>query len=541
MRARLARGALVVAGLAIALAVAAPVRAAQWERLVMPGKLAAPHADLESDCKNCHTGAEAGSESKLCRDCHEEVAADLANGGGFHGRSPAVAGTECRTCHPEHRGREFALIGLDRAAFDHATTDFELAGAHRRADCAGCHEAGAKFREAPSDCFACHEDDDAHAGEMGEKCGDCHEPAAWKPAKFDHDETEFPLVGEHRDVACGLCHVATAGGGTRYASTPKDCGSCHRLDDAHEGRFGPACGDCHDPGGWKRAEFDHSKTDFPLRGAHEKTACETCHVEPPGEVDLPTDCGSCHELDDPHRGSRGPKCATCHSEVSFARTRFDHEKESGFALEGAHAQAKCESCHPAGTQAKIEDQTCVGCHRADDAHAGQLTQRGVGCAECHGQEQWSHPIRFDHDLAGFPLLGLHAALACEACHVDARFADTPRTCVACHRQDDPHRKALGPACADCHNPNGWAVWSFDHDVRTTYPLHGKHAGLQCEACHVTPTDGAVRASRDCIDCHAEDDAHRGSFGRSCESCHSEEAWENARLGTLRPRKGGSSR
>ena len=105
----------------------------------------------------------------------------------------------------------------------------------------------------------------------------------------------------------------------------------------------------------------------------------------------------------------------------------------------------------------------------------------------------------------------------------------------------PHRKALGPACADCHNPNGWAVWSFDHDVRTTYPLHGKHAWLQCEACHVTPTDGAVRASRDCIDCHAEDDAHRGSFGRSCESCHSEEAWENARLGTLRPRKGGSSR
>lgn len=530
---------------ALAFGVALPLAsdAATWERLVMPGKLAEPHADLEDDCKNCHTSSEAAGESRLCRDCHEEVDQDLEQGVGFHGRSPAVAGVECRACHPDHRGREFVLAAIDRAAFDHALTDYALEGAHRSADCSGCHEQGASFREAPSDCFACHEDDDAHAGEMGRECGECHEPAAFGSAKFDHDETDFPLEGEHRDVACAACHAPSAPEGSRYAGTPSQCGTCHRLDDAHEGRFGLECGECHAPTGWKRGDFDHASTGFPLRGRHAKTACETCHVEPPSKVDLPKDCGTCHRLDDAHRGARGSDCAACHSEEGFglARTRFDHARASGFELVGAHARSRCESCHPSGTNVKIEDQSCAGCHAKDDAHAGQLTSKDIGCAECHGQDQWSHPIRFDHDLAGFPLLGLHAAVACEACHVDARFADTPRTCVACHRQDDPHHSTLGPACADCHNPNGWSVWSFDHDSRTTYPLHGQHAGLECGACHVTPTTGAVRALRECIDCHADDDAHRGSFGRSCEGCHSEVDWKNARLGTLRPRKGGGGR
>lgn len=507
--------------------VAGPAAAIDFEKLVMPGDLASAHADLEDDCSNCHAPLSRDDQALACQVCHEEVAADIANEQGHHGLHPDVAASDCRVCHPDHRGREFDMLGLDPAAFDHAFTDFALEGAHRAAACGSCHEAGKKHREAPGDCFACHEDDDAHRGELGEDCGSCHQPTAWLEAEYDHDESGWPLVGHHRDAQCGLCHV-----GQRYEATPTDCIDCHRVDDAHEGRFGEDCGSCHDPKGWQKGSFDHSQTDFPLEGHHVDAQCESCHVEPPDQVDLPTDCFSCHRLDDAHRGGRGEDCGECHSPADWAKPRFDHEKESGFALVEAHAELDCRSCHPVSTEQAIGDETCASCHTKDDVHEGEL--RG-GCDQCHGQKTWSADIRFDHDLARFPLLGLHASLACEECHGDPKLVGTPSACIACHGEDDTHEAKLGPGCQDCHTPNGWAVWEFDHDTRTRFELHGRHEGIACESCHRWPTQDVVRAPSSCVECHARDDAHRGSFGRQCGACHHPDGWEKARFPGLRGR------
>src|SRR5260370_39484297 len=42
------------------------------------------------------------------------------------------------------------------------------------------------------------------------------------------------------------------------------------------------------------------------------------------------------------------------------------------------------------------------------------------------------PVAFDHLSTGFELDGVHRALPCESCHLNAVFKGTPRTCGLCH-------------------------------------------------------------------------------------------------------------
>jgi hypothetical protein len=57
--------------------------------------------------------------------------------------------------------------------------------------------------------------------------------------------------------------------------------------------------------------------------------------------------------------------------------------------------------------------------------------------------------------AFYPLLGGHAATACQACHTTGRYAGTPKDCSACHTKDVPVRHYNG-GCDACH---GLASWS----------------------------------------------------------------------------------
>ena len=461
-----------------------PAAAIDWQQLVMPGDLAEPHADLESDCAKCHESFDTAGQSPLCLECHEEVAADQKAETGFHSRSPQVRGSECRSCHSDHQGRDFEMIVLDPAAFDHDFTDFALSGAHRGASCDACHEQGTLFREAKSECIDCHSDDDAHAGDFGEDCASCHETVQWKPASFDHSKTEFPLIGEHEGVECSFVSHADGLGASalrRYAH------GLSELPPARRRARGPLRKRlCSVPRPPRLEARDLLITRRPTSRSRARTATFAARRATsirPTKVDLATDCGSCHRLDDVHRGARGAACGDCHSPASWKKTRFDHEQKSGFELRGAHAEVACEACHPAGVEAPIERTGCVGCHSEDDAHAGQLVAGGFDCAECHAEKSWGQSIRFDHGLTRFPLLGLHAAVLCEECHTDTRFADARLACVACHESDDVHRSTLGRACQDCHSPNGWAVWNFDHDTQTSFALRGHHEGLECAACH----------------------------------------------------------
>ncbi len=117
-------------------------------------------------------------------------------------------------------------------------------------------------------------------------------------------------------VPCGECHKESTRLGEKptaiYHWKDLDCTSCHA--DPHKGQFqermrqgmrtgAAGCEACHSTKTWKElARFDHSKTTFPLVGAHRATACADCHKPPNLETQLtnvdfkaaPTKCEDRH-------------------------------------------------------------------------------------------------------------------------------------------------------------------------------------------------------------------------------------------------------
>jgi len=496
--------------------------AADIETLLMPGKVIQGHAKYESECSRCHARFKKNTQSQLCRDCHEKIDADLLAGEGYHGLNPEIAETPCKICHTEHIGRDANVAILNHATFDHNITDFKLENSHETVSCTACHQSDKKFSEAPSGCFDCHGEQDPHKGNLGEQCGECHSSKAWKKFDFNHDITEFPLLGEHKDVACNSCHL-----NTRYEETPKNCNACHSLNDVHNGRNGTQCEDCHSPRNWIEPKFEHDRdTDFPLTGRHKKVVCEACHKKAVAEVKPEKDCYSCHKNDDQHSGRYGEKCDSCHTEKGWKHANFDHDKNTKFPLKGKHSKLACSACHRGELDKEDLAMECHSCHLSDDVHQGQ---EGKQCQRCHQESSWSERVVFDHDLTRFPLLGMHASAPCEECHMSAAFQDTESECNACHKDDDEHKASLGPACQLCHNPNDWGIWLFEHDTQTDFKLDGAHKDLGCGKCHYKPVKTKVDQSSSCHACHEHDDTHRGRFGRQCERCHNTENFNDVTL------------
>jgi hypothetical protein len=152
------------------------------------------------------------------------------------------------------------------------------------------------------------------------------------------------------------------------------CEDCHV--DPHGGRFvaGGArphpdgCLGCHGMEGFRPSTYalaEHASSRFPLAGAHRATPCAGCHEELKAQPAAATRVGSrtralgfeaakracvdCHRS--PHgdqfaaRRDRGA-CEGCHDTGAFVpASRFDHQRDSAYRLEGAHARAKCSACH----------------------------------------------------------------------------------------------------------------------------------------------------------------------------------------------------
>ena len=401
-------------------------------------------------------------------------------------------------------------------------------------DCAQCHEPFSQKTQS-SLCLGCHKpiaaDIAQHQGFHGRhptishsECRSCHtdhkgrqaEIVGLDPETFRHDLTDFALKGAHANARCDGCHKP----GKRMRDAPLDCVGCHKADEPHEGRLGSECATCHSVETWRTTKaFDHGKTKFPLTGAHRDVACTTCHA---GEQwkGIGNACVDCHRLGDPHGGRYGAKCETCHTTEKWASVHFDHDKATKFPLRGEHRKLQCTACHKGDLYREKLQTNCNSCHKEHDPHRGQL---GTRCERCHNEAGWRQKVAFDHDLARFPLIGLHAAVPCEGCHVSQSFKETPSTCVACHK-DTHHEGRLGTSCHECHNPNGWALWHFDHSTETRFPLTGAHAGLSCAACHREKNPTTLILSSECYSCHSQDDKHRGAFGRACGTCHSTTAF-----------------
>jgi len=502
-RKRLAAGALAVALGLIALVPDASAQST-LEGVLMPGKVIEGHAKLEAKCSNCHVRFDRVAQDRLCLDCHKDVAADVSRKQGHHGRMKAQP---CRSCHTEHRGREADIAPV--AGFDHSISDFPLRGAHAspKLECKSCHKPGAKYRQAPSQCSSCHKKDDVHKGRLGTACADCHTDKRWKDVHFNHDKTGFPLAGKHAPLACKDCHrdnqfkntpktcvachkkddvhkgtLGTSCGNchterdwkqtrfdhskTRfpllgkhqkveckachktavYRSAPTDCVACHKKDDVHKGKLGPACGNCHNERDWKQTKFDHDKTRFPLLGKHRAAKCDACHKDQ-NFKQTPSGCYACHKKDDKHEGQLGQDCKLCHVAQDWKKTSFDHGR-TRFPLVGRHLIVQCKSCHstPRYKDAKSE---CVACHSRDDVHKKRL---GPQCETCHNARDWK-AWDFNHDRrTQFALDGAHRKLDCYACHRLAtdRKPTLGTACVSCHAADDVHDGSFGRQCDKCH-------------------------------------------------------------------------------------------
>lgn len=420
------------------------------------------------------------------------------------------------------------------AGIEDALMPGQVIQAHAKTEstCAACHKRFDKAAQ-PTLCVACHKDIGAdlrakrgfHGRAAAKVCSNCHTDHKGRNANivvldkkaFRHELTDYPLIGAHKVAVCAGCHAA----GAKYRSAPSACVGCHLKDDSHKGGQGKDCAKCHAVTDWKKGAFDHSTTDFALRGKHALARCNACHARPAGEVKLGSDCVSCHRKDDAHKGAMGASCGNCHTENGWKETKFDHSK-TRFPLLGKHASAECSRCHRQPNVFRGAPTDCVACHKADDAHAGSL---GNDCKDCHQSRAWKPSVGFDHARTRFPLIGKHRETACLGCHSSPKhFRGTLTACNDCHKKDDPHKGRNGNECQSCHNTSVWKQISFDHDKATRFPLTGGHRPLTCKSCHKNDAQ-REKLEMTCVSCHAKKDPHGGKLGTDCARCHVADDWK----------------
>ena len=319
-------------------------------------------------CEDCHRRGDFKAQIPFadCMDCHKDY-----HGGQFLKRA---GGAECAVCH--------TVDGFKPSTFtvkDHEATKYPLEGRHVQVACDKCHLPKGEatvFKITQIQCKDCHED--IHKGQFASlphqnRCESCHDLRGFKAARFAlarHNETRFPLKGAHIAVLCAECHKPVPTGSptpVKYRFDDRSCTACHL--DPHKGQFREqmaakradgataGCEACHTTVKWKELNrFDHSKTDFPLLGAHRGVACGDCHRPPALETNLknvdfraaPKQCFACHK--DPHAGQFAARrdaadCSGCHDSARWKPSKFDHDKRTPFSLEGAHRKVACNDCH----------------------------------------------------------------------------------------------------------------------------------------------------------------------------------------------------
>ena len=368
-------------------------------------------------------------------------------------------------------------------------------------------------------------------------CAKCH--------AFGAGKAEFKCLDCHQEISRRLAqkrgyHALQVKAGTKS----NDCARCHSEHNGLE----------HAIVRWpgvSREKFDHAQAGFRLEGKHAPLKCDDCHnlkyLDPADRSVLKRvnlagtysglngRCGACHQ--DVHQGEFAGSCGDCHSQASWKNPpNFLHSKTK-FDLTGRHAQIQCSACHKgSGSAAKVIQfkvsgpfQSCTDCHK--DPHANGF---GQACERCHTTGSWKQMNtgkQFDHSHTRFPLLGKHADIKCDTCHKGdgAAFPAQLDVCISCHR--DPHlgqfsEQIAGSDCKVCHDETGFEKTSYGvaQHKETAYPLAGKHATVECSACHVKKEEHTQfkMAFAACTDCHK--DAHNGQFTAApylnrCDSCH----------------------
>jgi hypothetical protein len=491
------------------------------------------HAGL--DCADCHKSGAVGQFQGLsiqCYSCHQRTFQQATS----PNHVSAGFSTQCETCH--------SINNWQNVTFDHLkSTGFALTGMHATLDCTACH-AGGKYTGTPAACVGCHLPDFQKASNpnhvslgLPQTCQNCHSTAAWQPASFNHDSVGFPLTGGHAKLQCDQCHT-----NSNFNLSSTACVSCHLKD--FQATTNPnhiaagipqQCNVCHSTSAWQPATFDHSKTAFPLTGAHLQVQCAQCHTN--GNYNLSAaKCVGCHLKDfqntnNPNHTTAGlpQQCEICHNTSNWNTTSFNHAS-TGWPLTGAHSGLQCSQCHVNGNY-NITSTACVSCHLTDFKNTNNPNHVSSGfpqqCDVCHSTAAWS-PAAFNHNNTSFPLTGAHTSVACASCHVNNNYTTVPTDCYGCHKTDyqatnNPNHVSAGfpTTCAVCHTTSSWLGATFNH---TWFPMNHGNANGVCATCH---TNSANYVIFQCTNCHTKsntDGDHRNVSGYvynsvNCYQCH----------------------
>ena len=546
-----------------------------------PGPLSQSHASLDNanNCNDCHVNGTKDLDNDKCLSCHdhEDLKGRIASGKGYHASS-AVKGKSCGSCHLEHKGRGYDIMGWKSVAggekqFNHEQTGWPLNGKHAVTDCADCHKLRDKqglktYMGTDKLCGSsgCHFNDQPHKFDRKDMlaCERCHSESVWKPAKspanqkFNHDDRKdaaMPLFGSHKDVACAKCHAKSVF--NLPFADPDSCGNSGCHNSPHDGHlFGKRdCEWCHSPTfkTLKQQNFDHSeKTKFDLGPAHRKIACYNCHTKALGEGKPNPACELCHAKDNRH-GQRfdqfgdPPKCAVCHPSggPKFTPNNFNHTKNTKFALTGKHADVGCRSCHRGSSPSDFERFTgivngkgqveCMSCHEHKDVHDKKYQNNECTRGGCHtaaGKLEFDYKTlteRFHGPQSQFPLVKGHKGVPCTDCHTGRKkkgqttFDKIPTDCNAsgkCH-EDSLHKGSLGEECVACHSSGTWDALLFDHDEPFPDDAKGEVKSFPLKGAH---------KDNDCEACHPKRQFAQTPSTCSAEGCHAEDDAHKGRLG-----------
>jgi hypothetical protein len=375
-------------------------------------------------------------------------------------------------------------------------------------------------------------------------CEECHRPASWTAVAWNHaSQTGVPLNTAHQTLGCDACHKNAL-----FTGVDITCGTCHQKDydrttapNHLAAGFPTDCALCHRASdeSFTQGRFDHNST-YPLVGVHATAGCAACHGNGVYQG-TPTSCVGCHKADydrttAPNHAAAGfpTTCETCHqaNAPGWTTTTFNHSQY--YALVGVHATVACMACHVSGVY-QGTPTSCVGCHKADydkttspnHAASGFSTQ----CDTCHKatDPSWT-AASFNHSQY-YALVGVHATVACTACHINGVYKGTPTDCYSCHKTQydqttNPNHAASGfpTTCDSCHkaSDSSWTQATFTH---SWFPItSGAHSGHPCSACHTDPSNYAVFTCTTCHDRTSTDSHHHGVSGyvydsNACYACH----------------------
>jgi len=453
-----------------------------------------------------------------------------------HGKSLKIS---CEVCHTSS-----GWIMDENNTFDHATTNFFLAGQHVFTDCRSCHPT-LVFSAAGTSCVDCHTD--MHEQTLGMHCERCHTEDSWLVSNIMeiHQMSRFPLVGSHASADCQDCHHGESL--LKFEPLGVDCYSCHSQDylsttfpNHSQAGYSTSCEECHNINSfeWSATGINHSF--FPLTGGHSITDCASCHDINNYSAITP-DCYACHAGD--YTATTNPNhtvnnfstdCNSCHTtNPGWRPASFEH---TFFPLAGVHGKAECVQCHLTDRYADASS-LCFSCHASDYNGTSNPNHGSAGfsteCEQCHSTEHDWKPATFDHSF--FPLEGVHNIADCLRCHTSGNYSDASSACYSCHAADynstsDPKHSTSGFStdCELCHTLSpGWKPSTFDHNAY--FPIYsGKHRGEwnSCSDCHTNSSNYAVFS---CTDCHEhnkqETDGHHDDVrdyiytSTACYSCH----------------------